>query len=619
MNAFDSFHTTTNVISYPVSPIFPSAGFLVDDATETVHLWPSLSPATSSTLSPASFAPARSSSSSSSSYGSAAPSLSFSSSADLPLTAAVPTAVEVGAGNSSSPQRLPRRRLCKRACVACRNAKTSCDDSRPCARCRTQRDPTRCFDRPQEEIERGRLKRRRKQNVSAQLIPRQPPQQHDAALRYDLGPPYPSSALPLPSLMSGSGATQQSSAACLAAAQSTGTRNLLLAIAEQVMCAESLSAAQRKKAIRAVHFGLAHMADHLNLHDFNAFLQGQPTKTIAAPLNTTAPASLQSPPDSLSSTPMSTFSSLPSPISLPVVPVPTILHAWSHRSMRPFFLEWSSTPMTCVTTDEGSDANVATVRILFLPQSKLNVLRWESEQTNHPMLSTDAGPETTDGASADSSFAKTDGTNSAPIAAPTITHVGKQIDSHIDRAISAIDAQMACLTMNDTSASATTVLSTPPSSSTSDPSTAAVVCFHDSHASWCGMQQLLPSSFDMPSSTLLPVCTCRDSVALPSTMLVNAAWERLFGYSQAEVRCELLRCGLRAASVWHRLDSWFAYHVLLSRHMQSASAGSDFRTFSIVRTKWGTELSCLVQKQIVCGDDGFTSSTIRFTPITAKG
>ena len=98
-------------------------------------------------------------------------------------------------------------------------------------------------------------------------------------------------------------------------------------------------------------------------------------------------------------------------------------------------------------------------------------------------------------------------------------------------------------------------------------------------------------------------------MALPCVMEVNAAWERMFGWSQEEVRRSVLRWGMRTPSEWYRLDSWLAYHVLLNTQVQDPQyKGSDFRTFAIVKTKWGSELSCLVHK-ITAQKDGFTTST----------
>ena len=358
-------------------------------------------------------------------------------------------------------------------------------------------------------------------------------------------------------------------------------RDFLVGIVEQVMQAKSLNAVQRKKAVRAIQLGLAHMADHLNVQHFNAFLEASTTATsdTSITLSSTAPSvPLPIPPsDSVSSAPTSTHEPHP---PLTPLPLPAILQPWSHPTKRPVFMEWSSTPFFCVTAEEAPlDADVATVRIRFLPAAKQNLLRWESQQQQQQQQQQQREEE------------------------------GRSEADSSD--ISHINAKLGCLSMED---SPTPASNAAPSSVADSHS-----CRQRSHASWCSLQgSLLSLASDQSADDSTAVCSCGDSVALPCVMAVNAAWERLFGWSQSEVRSELLRCGMRAESVWYRLDSWLAYHVLLGRHFQSNNAGSNFRTFSIVRTKWGTELSCIVHKQLVCGDDGFTASTVTFTPITAN-
>ena len=600
-NSFDGqhlLHLQSDVDTLPssvsVSPL-PADVFLDDDAVGTSHLSPGLSP-TASFLSFSTFSPTSQQIEHTSSDGSGVASplsplhiipASTASSASRLLSEVEDSAEGNASVDASILQRQSRRRQCKCACVPCRNAKTSCDESRPCIRCRTQRDPSLCVDRPDDEVERGRLKRRRKPTSTAQPIDvNQLPPRHHSTLHYELLVPYHSVAALAPVR---DHSPSQSSAVCLAAVQSTGMRNFFVSVVEQLVHANSgLTSVQRKKAVRAIQVGLAHLADHLTLDHFNTFLRGSSTAPTAS---STASHTVTSPSASVqvvSCAPSSTselHSLSDSPAS---VPLPAILQAWSHPTTRPVFLEWSSTPSLCAASQEGSDADIATVRVRFMPAAKTIVQRWESRQQHQPEHQSDAQ-------------STTDTTASITTAAATIALFKQQVDSD-DSAISHIESKFSCLSMDDN-----------PASALSNPSNVDTACVHRSHASWCTLQQPMLQTSD--SSSTSPVCTCKDSVALPCVMLVNAAWERLFGWSQSEVRSEALLSGMRTESTWYRPDSWFAYHVLLGRHFQSQHAASDFRMFAIVKTKWGAELSCLIHKQLVCGQDGFTSSTLTFTPI----
>ena len=586
---------STNIFLPSLAPMVQPAEVVFNDYIGLSELWPPVSPVTLP-LSFASFFPSSQATDiTSRDVGSISSPFSSASEVDSPTATnasmreaegrAQVIPVDAVSGGVTASRRLPHRRLCKCACVPCRNAKTACDESRPCNRCRTQRDPSLCVDRPGEEVERGRLKRRRKPNTTTRPSAQQQ-QCQIAASRCQQLIPFPPITTPAHTR---DNITSQASAACLAAAQSTSLRELMLGTVERLVRTKGLNAGQLQKAVRAVQLGLAHMADHLNVEHFNAFLQSHITPTASNLPTTTVTSPLLVPAEIVPSAPDSMSAPGPSPPSSVPLPLPTILQAWSHPITRPMFLEWSSTPLMCASTEEGANAETATVHICFLPGAKANMMRYE--QRNQLPQST-----------------ATPSTSTTPTAVNTLW-LNQLVESEADGSdISQVNAKLSCLAMDDKTTS------TASNSHTTDSPFP-----HRSHASWCSVHRLslLPSERSCEDAST-SACTCKDSMLLPCTVLVNAAWERLFGYSQKEVRSDFLRCGMRAESVWFRLDSWLAYHILLGRHLRSNGAGSDFRTFAIVRTKWATELSCIVHKQLVCGDDGSTSSTLTFTPLTAN-
>ena len=596
-----SFRATNPLSPAPTPTLQPADELYNDVEYVSLNEWPPLSPAAVSSQSLTSVSPISSPTAFSRDHSSSVPTSSPVFSQHSPPRASDDSVSDASSGADVSKGRgllgvgasrqLPRRRLARCACVPCRNAKTACDDTRPCIRCRTQRDPSLCLDRPGEEVERGRLKRRRKPATTAErivdMITTQQQQSLRVAPRYELLAPYLSVVGSAPAHDS----SCHSSAVCLAAVQSNGTRDFLVAITTQLVRATTFTAEKRKKAVRAIQLGLAHMADHMNVEHFNAFFAGQ--RSVPSATGDTAQLYTRM----LSSTLVSATEPL-SPLPLPASPaLPTILRAWLHPTTRPVFLEWSSTPVVCTSAEVDPDADVATVRIRVLPDARANMLAWESQQETQATQAASRNAHRT-----------ADGSATAATAGTTTTKFNQQAQSEAQGSdMSRINAAFACLSIDDPSASAA-----------SHSSDAYCARAPRSHASWCSIQplSLSPLGPSLDSSTLL--CTCKDSVPLPSAMVVNAAWERLFGYSQQEVQGELLRSGMRVESVWFRLDSWFAYHVLLGRHFQSERATSDFQTFAIVKTKWGTELSCIVRKQMVCGDDGFNSSLLSFTPITVN-
>jgi hypothetical protein len=201
---------------------------------------------------------------------------------------------------------------------------------------------------------------------------------------------------------------------------------------------------------------------------------------------------------------------------------------------------------------------VATLRIRFLPSAAVNIVQWEglqAQQLEPPTVSTDEAASTS------------------------------------------LDHLLGCMTLDDAAPSAVPE---------SRPESGAP----RSHATWCAVHRPAAGV----ASPAVPSCTCKDSVPLPCQLVVNAAWERLFGWSQEEVRRKVMRYGLRAQSEWYRLDSWFAYHLLLGQSHKDAKGGTNFRTFTIVRPRGAKELSCLLHKKGV-HKDGFVEGTLRYYPL----
>ena len=209
---------------------------------------------------------------------------------------------------------------------------------------------------------------------------------------------------------------------------------------------------------------------------------------------------------------------------------------------------------------------LATLRIRFLPSSTANIVRWEEQQQPLPPSVKTANAAASSVASSSSSM-------------------------------SSLNHLLGCMTLKEE-------VDQPALQS------GAEAAGTRSHATWCAVQR--PSVTAESLSALN--CTCSDSVPLPCQIVVNAAWERLFGWSQEEVRRKVLRCGLRAQSQWYRLDSWYSYHLLLGQSRKDARGGTNFRTFAIIRRKSGQEISCVLHKKGV-QKDGFTEGTLRYFPL----
>ena len=194
-------------------------------------------------------------------------------------------------------------------------------------------------------IQRGRLNRRRKPktvqfNAPTTRQPISPP------IGFPASSPLPPSPSPsprsVPSELSESPSVQStalhstrasSSAVCLAAARSTGIRDFMLQHVGRLSAASGLQPLERRRAFRAVHVGLAHVADHLDLEDFTAFMRGprptEPSPEVGSEPHLHSP-STQSPESSSS-------------LAVASPSLPAALQLWSHPTTRPLFLEWSST------------------------------------------------------------------------------------------------------------------------------------------------------------------------------------------------------------------------------------------------------------------------------------
>ncbi len=80
------------------------------------------------------------------------------------------------------------------------------------------------------------------------------------------------------------------------------------------------------------------------------------------------------------------------------------------------------------------------------------------------------------------------------------------------------------------------------------------------HAYWC-------SYFDSSSDHR---CTCGSSIILPFKVTVNAAFERLFGLSQSEIREMVMADGLRALSPLIAYDSFIEMHNMKAANFTAA-------------------------------------------------
>ena len=256
----------------------------------------------------------------------------------------------------------------------------------------------------------------------------------------------------------------------------------------------------------------------------------------------------------------------------PLQPLPACLRLWARVETRPLYLDWSISPTVC-EADETADA-LPTVRIRTGPTAQRALERWESVQR----MSEERQQPTT---------------------------------AVSDEAVQPIEEIFSCLGVADPVevSQASSVVQAPPPSG-------------PLHAPWCPVRSgtQLPfasASFDDAVSPPAPLpCVCFAAAALPTALSVNAAWERLFGYSQAEVRLQLMRRGSAIMTDWYVADSWWAMHSLLASHaLTDKRYGYRVRAFVVVRTRWGTELPCMLEKVIVEDQRGHSQAIQTVTPL----
>jgi len=116
-----------------------------------------------------------------------------------------------------------------------------------------------------------------------------------------------------------------------------------------------------------------------------------------------------------------------------------------------------------------------------------------------------------------------------------------------------------------------------------------------------------------PSSSLPPVCKCSVSVSSngsttsaptiegeplerETVMLVNHAWERLFGYSQAEVRQLLMARSYRALYDFIRQDTLPIVHRVTLEAMTNGLREYSF--LYVIANKYGAEIPCISHVKI---------------------
>lgn len=262
-------------------------------------------------------------------------------------------------------------------------------------------------------------------------------------------------------------------------------------------------------------------------------------------------------------------------------PLPSCLRVWSRVDTRPLYIDWTISPTEC-DADQTVD-EVPTVRIRTGPAAQRAVERWESMQR----LSEQQQQPTAEGEE--------------------------------DGAVQPIEQIFSCLGVADS------VGESEPSSRVRAASSTPL------HACWCPVfsgaplpsasRSAHPTTTSNPAlgDTLAPPaplpCMCFAATALPTAMIVNAAWERLFGYSQAELRQQLMRRGCAVMMEWYVADSWWALHSLLASHaLTDKRSGYRMRAFVVVRTRWGVELPCMLEKRIV-ESDGFSQAVSTITPL----
>ena len=199
---------------------------------------------------------------------------------------------------------------------------------------------------------------------------------------------------------------------------------------------------------------------------------------------------------------------------------------WSRVETRPLYLDWTVSPTVC-EADETADA-LPTMRIRTGPRALRALQRWESRMEANGDVQQQSSSGVGDG-----------------------------------EAVPAVEDVFSCLGISATEESS---------------DAGGVGCSKATpsvplHAPWCPVkcgvdtsdqqqQKQHDASFPPP-----PVpCICFSATALPTSWSVNAAWERLFGWSQAELRLQLMRRGSAIISDWYVPESWWALHSLLASH-----------------------------------------------------
>ena len=103
-------------------------------------------------------------------------------------------------------------------------------------------------------------------------------------------------------------------------------------------------------------------------------------------------------------------------------------------------------------------------------------------------------------------------------------------------------------------------------------------------------------------------------IEMALSVQVNPAFERLFGFSQAELRQQFIRDGGKALYGLTRRDDW----EKLMELDQEAVWGreQEYRTYAVIVNKWRAEVPCLVHTVYEMNNDGkFKQTTTSFIPL----
>jgi PAS domain-containing protein len=105
-----------------------------------------------------------------------------------------------------------------------------------------------------------------------------------------------------------------------------------------------------------------------------------------------------------------------------------------------------------------------------------------------------------------------------------------------------------------------------------------------------------------------------ECVELSHAVQVNAAFERLLGYSQAELRSLYVSQGERVLYRLLRSDVWET--VLVLDKEVKWEMRSDYRIYAVCLNKWQTELPCLLHAMVDYDEDGYQRETrLIFVPL----